>query len=94
MYAAMPPWPSAAARSAAVYPPAPHRAVARMFAPSASKHATVSSWPFAAAQCNAVRARRSGWFTSQPVRTIAGIAQLIPSAATQWIKPIPPLSMR
>ena len=83
MYAAMPPCPFAAARSAAVYPPAPQRAVARMFAPEAKSVATVSSWPFAAAQCSAVRCRRSGWFTSHPLLHMAGMAQFMPNAATQ-----------
>ena len=54
-----------------------------MFAPEANSVATVSSWPFAAAQCSAVRCLRSGWFTSHPLFVIAGIAQFIPSAATQ-----------
>ena len=94
MYAAMPPWPSAAARSAAVYPPAPHLAIARMLAPDASNVATVSSWPFAAAQCSAVLLRLSGWFTSHPPLVIAGMAHFIPSAATQWMRPMPPESTR
>mmetsp|Transcript_10166 Transcript_10166/g.37659 ORF Transcript_10166/g.37659 Transcript_10166/m.37659 type:complete len:340 (-) Transcript_10166:573-1592(-) len=83
MYAAMPPCPSATAKSAAVYPPAPHRAVARMFAPDDKSAATVSSCPFAAAQCSAVRRRRSSWFTSHPLLHSDPIAWFIPSAATQ-----------
>ena len=94
MHAAMPPCPSAAARSAAVYPPAPQRAVARMFAPDARSVATVSSCPLAAAQCSAVRRRRSGWFTSHPLLHSAGMAQFMPSAATQWMIPTPPASTR
>ena len=92
MYAAMPPCPSAAARSAAVYPPAPHLAIARMLAPDARSVATVSSCPLAAAQCSAVRFLRSGWFTSQPHLVMAGMAHFMPSAATQWMRPMPPAS--
>ena len=50
--------------------------------------------PLRAAQCSAVRRRRSGWFTSHPLLHSAGMAQFMPSAATQWMIPTPPASTR